>query len=60
MEKLVGQLTPVGSLIGGLSPIGNLIGILSIGDNVLKGIITIPADIMPPAYNGEYHIIQNV
>lgn len=57
MENLIGQLTPIGTLECKLSPIGNLIGILSTGDEVLKGIITIPADVMPLAYGGEYQII---
>ena len=47
-------------LIGKLSAVENLIGKLSADDEILKGIITVPKDIMPPAYDGEYHIIQNV
>lgn len=57
MESLVGKLSAVGSLIGKLSPVGSLVGILSADDEILKGIITVPKDIMPPAYDGEYQII---
>jgi hypothetical protein len=44
MEKLIGKLSAVESLIGKLSA----------DDETLKGIITIPKDIFPPAYDGEY------
>lgn len=59
MGNLIGKLSSPGSLIGKLSPVGNLIGILSIDDKALKGILTIPKDIMPPSYNGENLIIQS-
>ena len=49
----------MGNLVGQLTPVGSLKGTLSIGDEVLNGIITIPIDFTPPAYNGEYQIIQN-
>ena len=57
MESLIGKLSAVGSLIGKLSPVGSLVGILSVDDEILKGIITVPKDIMPSAYDGEYQII---